>query len=117
MVAALHREGAGVLLGSDAGNPLVIPGHSLRQGLALLVEAGLRPFDALAAGTRDAATFMGAQAEWGTIAVGRVADLILLGANPLVDVAAARSPVGVAVKGRWYPATSLAQMVEEAGRR
>lgn len=111
MVRALEREGARLLLGTDTGNPFVIPGFAVHDELRLLVEAGLTPYQAILAATRLAAEFMGDSEAWGTVEVGKQADLLLLHANPLQDVAATATPLGVMLRGRWLPADSLGAML------
>ncbi len=59
MVQALHEEGAGILLGTDSAQFYHIPGFSIHEELALLVDAGLTPYEALEAGTRNAALVLG----------------------------------------------------------
>jgi imidazolonepropionase-like amidohydrolase len=110
---ALHDAGARLLLGTDTGNPYVLPGFSVHEELALLVQAGLTPYEALRAGTRDAAEFIGRLDEFGTVEPGKRADLLLLEANPLEDVANARRRSGVMVRGRWLPEEELRAMLEE----
>lgn len=106
MIRALHAAGAGILAGSDTPNPFVVPGSSLLLELELLVEAGLTPGEALASATREADRFLGG-GEFGTIEPGKRADLLLLAGNPLEDLAHARTPLGVMVRGRWLPASEL----------
>lgn len=103
MVRALHQAGAGILLGTDAAQAYHLPGFSVHEELAMLVEAGLSPFEALAAGTRNPALAMGKQAEFGTLEVGKRADLILLENNPLNDVRNLQKRSGVMLRGRWLP--------------
>ncbi|MBM3145436.1 MAG: amidohydrolase family protein [Chloroflexi bacterium] len=83
MVAALHEAGTGILLGTDAAQAYHIPGFSVHEELAYLVDAGLSPCEAIEAGTRNAAEALGKSDEFGTIETGKRADLILLQANPL----------------------------------
>jgi imidazolonepropionase-like amidohydrolase len=99
MVKALRDAGVPLLAGTDAGIDLVAPG-ALAGELELFVQAGLTPLDALRSATADAARFLGVDGELGTIAIGKRADLVLLGANPLDDVRALRGPVGVILRGR-----------------
>ena len=106
------RGAGGILLGTDMGNPHVVAGFSLHEELANLVEAGLTPFEALRAGTSDAARCMQASSEWGTVAVGRRADLVLLAGNPLESVTHARQPVGVVLRGRWLSGEELRAELE-----
>jgi hypothetical protein len=106
----------GILLGTDMGNPFVVAGFSLHEELANLVAAGLTPFEALRAGTADAAACMEAEEEWGTLAVGRRADLLLLAGNPLEDVGQAAHPLGVVLNGRWLSSEELQAELEKRAR-
>jgi imidazolonepropionase-like amidohydrolase len=110
-VRALHDAGAHLLAGSDTPNPWVVPGFSLHQELGLLVEAGLTPYEALVAATRAPAEFLGDDS-FGTIEEGKRADLILLEANPLDDIAATREIAGVSIRNRWLPRSELDAMLE-----
>jgi len=106
------RGAGGLLLGTDMGNPYVVAGFSLHEELELFVAAGLTPYEALRAGTADAARCMEAGDEWGTLAVGMRADLLLLAGNPLESVAHARQPLGVVLHGRWLPREELTAELE-----
>jgi imidazolonepropionase-like amidohydrolase len=107
LIKGLHDAGAGLLLGSDAPQWFNVPGFSLHRELEYLVGAGLTPYQALATGTREVARFLGAPRDFGTVAVGRRADLILATGNPLRDVANVRRPAGVMLGGRWLPAAGI----------
>ena len=107
MTRALRDAGARLLLGTDTSNPFVIAGFAVHEELALLVEAGLTPFEALRAGTADAAEFLHAEREFGRVAPGLRADLILVDGNPLVDVHNASRASGVVLRGQWLPAAKL----------
>lgn len=107
LLRALREAGAGLLLGSDAPQIFNVPGFSIHHELAALVDAGLTPFEALSTGTREVARFLGEDAEMGTVAVGKRADLVLLERNPLADIANTRSVVGVMVSGRWVSRDEL----------
>ncbi len=111
-VRALRDAGAGILAGTDMGNPYVLPGFALHEELANLVAAGLTPCEALRAASANAAECMQASDRWGTIAAGRRADLILVEANPLADVANAARRAGVVLHGRWYPEDELRAELE-----
>jgi imidazolonepropionase-like amidohydrolase len=82
-VRALHVGGARLLLGTDTPNQFIVPGFAVHQELANLVEVGLTPFEAIRVATSGAAEFLKAQNEWGRVAEGLRADLVLVGGNPL----------------------------------
>jgi imidazolonepropionase-like amidohydrolase len=112
IVRGLHTAGASLLLGTDSSNPWVVPGFSIHEELAHLVAAGLSPFDALRAGTRDAARFLGQASEFGTIEVGKRADLLLLAGDPFADVGNLRRRIGVMTRGRWLTEPDLQSRLE-----
>jgi imidazolonepropionase-like amidohydrolase len=89
------------LLGSDAPQMWNVPGFSVHRELKALVASGLSPYQALTAGTRNVAVFFGTLETTGTVASGKRADLILLDANPLADVANSSKIAGVMLAGRW----------------
>ncbi len=111
MTGILHAQGAGFLLGTDANNPYVVPGFSLLDELDYMVEAGLTPYEALEAGTRNAAEAMGKLDDFGTVEEGKRADLILLEANPLEDAAHVRNRAGVMVRGNWLDEAQLQSLL------
>jgi len=112
MVQALHAAGAGILLGTDAAQPYHIPGFAVHEELALLVDAGLSPYEALAAGTRNAAEALGKLDQFGTVQTGKRADLILLEGNPLDDVGNVQKRTGVMVRGRWLTEDQLQSLLD-----
>lgn len=107
LIRDLHRGGVGILLGSDAPQVMMVPGFSVHAELRSYVQAGLTPYQALETGTRNVAAFFGALDEFGTVQVGRRADLVLLEANPLVDIANFGRQAGVMVRGRWLPRAEI----------
>jgi len=118
LVGQLHEANVPLLAGSDAvGPPGVLPGSSLHEELSLLVQAGLSPYEALRTATVNAATYLDAEQEFGRIAAGFRADLVLLTGNPLDDIDHIRTRVGVMKRGRWFPAneleTALAHLAED----
>jgi imidazolonepropionase-like amidohydrolase len=112
LTKALHDAGAGILLGTDTPAPYRVSGFSLHQELRILVDAGLRPYEAIKAGTRDAAECLGELDEFGTISAGLRADLILIEDNPLEDVGSAARLNGVMARGRWFPQSELQAMLD-----
>jgi imidazolonepropionase-like amidohydrolase len=107
-VGALHDAGAGILLGTDDW----MRGFAIVDELENLVDAGLSPHEAIKAGTRSAAEFLSASDEFGTVAVGMRADLLLLGGNPLDDVNNVRAVSGVMLRGKWLPRKDLDEILE-----
>ena len=100
LIGALHDAGVPVLLGSDSPQVFNVPGFSIHRELEAMVAAGLTPYEALATGTTAPAAFF-RTTDWGAIAPGRDADLVLLEADPLADIANTRKIAGVMVRGRW----------------
>ena len=112
VAGALHRAGVPLMAGTDAmGGPLVAPGSSLHRELELLTESGLSPYEAMRAATVVPATFLGKEKEFGTIATGKRADLLLIDGNPLEDVTRLKRPNGVMTRGRWFTREQLQQML------
>ena len=116
LTRALHEAGARLLLGTDTSNPFVIAGFAVHEELALLVDAGLTPFEALRAGTADAAEFLHADREFGRIAPGLRADLILVDGNPLADVHNASRASGVVLRGQWLPTAKLEAALDQLAK-
>jgi len=113
IIKALHDAGAGLLLGSDAPQVMNVPGFSALAELQALVEAGLTPYQALETATRNVATYLGWLDRTGTVAVGKVADLVLLDGNPLSDIRNVRNRAGVMLRGRWLPSAEIQRRLEE----
>src|SRR5262249_43597572 len=80
--------------------PYILPGAGLQRELELLVEAGLTPMQAISAATKVAAEFLGQEAHLGTLEVGKLADLVILGGNPLTDISQVRQVEGVLRDGQ-----------------
>ena len=106
-VKALHAGGAKILLGTDTPNPFVVPGFAIHDELQNLVSLGFTPYEAIKSGTSDAAEFLKRQDQFGVVAVGLRADLLLLDGNPLQDVANVNRRTGVMVHGRWISQPEL----------
>jgi imidazolonepropionase-like amidohydrolase len=113
IVGAMQHAGVSILAGTDTGNPYCMPGFSLHDELAFLVQAGLTPMEALQAATLNAARFMGREKDLGTITTGKLADLVLLDANPLDDIANTRKIAAVIYNGKMFPRTSLDEMLNK----
>ena len=89
------------MAGTDTLIPINLPGFSLHDELQELVEIGLSPYEALMSAVVHPMEYLGELHEAGTLAVGKRADLVLLGANPLADIRNARKVRGVMCQGKW----------------
>ena len=112
ITSALRDAGAGILLGTDAPNPLIVPGFAIHDELENLVRAGLSPYEALRTGTVNAASALERAGEFGVVKSGSRADLLLLEANPLNDLSTLQNPVGVMARGHWFNAAELDARLE-----
>ena len=106
-----YRAGVPVILGTDAGDSFVFPGASVHDELGELVRAGLSPVEALRAATLTSATYFGRSADFGTVQAGRFADLVMLDANPLDDIANTRRIRAVWQGGRSFDRAALDSML------
>jgi imidazolonepropionase-like amidohydrolase len=116
LVKAIQDSGGKILAGSDTPEWFHAYGWGLHRELQALVLAGLTPYQALVAATRNPAEFLNQIAEWGTLEPGKRADFVLLTANPLDDIANTLKIEAVAVGGRWIGKPELERLVL-AGRR
>lgn len=106
-VAALHRAGVGILTGTDAPLRNSPPGFGLHEEMALLVRGGMTAYDALRAATFAPALFLDALDSLGTVSAGKLADLVLLDADPLVDIRNTRRINAVFTRGRHFDRAAL----------
>lgn len=111
LVAAMRRAGVKFMAGTDAPNLWAYPGISLHEELALLVSAGLTPMEALESATCNPATYLGLQDSLGTVEKGKIADLVMLEANPLDDINNTRRISAVVVRGRLIGKSELQRML------
>jgi hypothetical protein len=116
MLVALNEEGALLMSGTDSNEPLMAPGFSLLGELEAMVGLGISPYDALRTSTYNPAKYLNGLDEFGTIEVGKRADLVLLEANPMEDISNIRRIDGVMVRGRWYSGADLDKMLEEIAK-
>jgi imidazolonepropionase-like amidohydrolase len=115
LTGAAWRDSVALLAGSDAGALYTFPGSSLHDELVQLVRAGLTPAAALRAATLGPAEFLGAADSMGTVALGKVADLVLLDADPLVDIRNTRSIRAVILHGRLFSRAALDSLLGSGG--
>ncbi len=108
LIKKLYDAKIPFLAGTDAPQGYdLVPGVSIHRELQLFVRAGLTPLQALQTATLNPAAYFGKTADWGTVAPGKIADLIVLARNPLVDIANTRSIVAVVADGRYYSSRDL----------
>jgi imidazolonepropionase-like amidohydrolase len=119
LAGGLARANVPILAGSDVPKPHLVPGFSLHDELALLVQAGLTPMQALQTATLNPARFLGRESDLGTVAPGKLADLVLLDADPLVEIRNTRRVHAVVLGGRLLDRSALDRVLadlEAAGR-
>ena len=111
IVRAMHSFGVPLLAGTDAPNPYTYPGFSLHEELHLLVSAGLSPTEALYTATLRAAEFLGVQHDLGSVAEGKVANLVLLDANPADDIRNTQKIRAVILRGKFLDRENLDKLL------
>ncbi len=100
-----------ILAGTDTGNPYCLPGFSLHDELEMLVQSGFTAAEALRTSTCNAARFLGREASIGTVEKGKLADFVLLEANPLEDIRNTTRIAGVVFDGKLYSKPELQDML------
>ena len=81
-----------------------------------MLEAGLTPYEILVSATRNVGEYFSNEDDFGTIEVGKRADMVLLASNPLEDISSLREIEGVVLRGRWLPASEIDERLEQIGR-
>jgi imidazolonepropionase-like amidohydrolase len=104
---AAHAAGVPILMGTDSPQLFNVPGFALHREIPLMVDAGMSPYAVLLSGTRSVAEYveesLGQPGDFGTVEVGKRADLLLVDGDPLAELGRLQDPVGVFVEGRWVP--------------
>jgi imidazolonepropionase-like amidohydrolase len=114
VVKAMNKAGVQFMAGTDtAAAVAVLPGSSLHTELEYFVEAGLTPAESLRTATLNPAIFLGQEADRGTVAKGKIADLVLLDANPLADIHNTRRISAVILNGRLLDRSALDAMLSK----
>lgn len=113
-LAEAHQAGVRILVGTDTGDGYIFPGFAVHEEMAEFVKAGLSPQDVLRMATIDAARFSRADDRFGSVEVGKAADLILLAANPYEDINNTRKIDGVFFSGRYLDRSALDQLLDFA---
>ena len=112
VVKRLDEEGIRLAVGSDAGTMYMSPGDSTHLEMALMREAGLSHATVLRAATLTAAETLGIEDRYGTAEIGRIADLVVVDANPLEDLGALQQPRAVIKAGQWISSEELKKLKE-----
>ena len=110
----LNRSGVEILAGTDVGGPYIYAGFSLHDELEWFVRAGFTPLEALQASTVNPAKFLGKSKSLGTIETGKIADLVILDANPLADIGNTKKINAVVANGRYFDRAKLDNMLGNA---
>ena len=116
MLGAMHRAGVPVLAGTDTawGLPYIYAGYSLHDELELLVRAGLTPLESLQTATINPARFLGMEKDLGTVEKGKIANLVLLDADPLADIHNTTKISAVFLAGKEFARPALDQLLTSA---
>ncbi len=114
VVRRMKEAGVPFMAGTDLGTANIYPGFSLHDELALLVEAGFTPMQALQTATRNPARFLGQMDSLGTVEKGKIADLVVLDANPLKDIHNTQKIRAVIVNGRYLDRGEVDKLLAQA---
>jgi hypothetical protein len=117
IIKKLHEVGVTFICGTDAGIGVTIPGFSIHQELSFYKEAGLSNYEVLKTATINASKTHSIMNKMGTIEVGKIANLLLIDDNPLLDLSALQNPTNVFVKGRKLDRETLNSFENEARNR
>lgn len=117
IMTALYKGGVGILLGSDAPQQFNVPGFSIHPEMKRMQDAGMTAFDVIKSGTANVGEYYAAKDRFGTVATGQRADLILVDANPLQDLANIEKRSGVMVRGRWLPQSEIQARLKQIEAR
>jgi len=109
----VKEAGAQFVIGTDTGRPWRMTGFNMHEALEETVRVGLTPMEAITAATASSARLLRQDDEWDTIEANKLADLVLLDANPLDQIASTRRIKAVVINGRLLDRGTLDQMLEE----
>ncbi|WP_111980393.1 amidohydrolase family protein [Algibacillus agarilyticus] len=114
IVKVLHENKVKILVGSDAGTMYSLPGLSTHNEMKLLQQSGVSNFEILKAATINAAQTLSIEQDYGSIEIGKIADLVLVTENPLDEIKALRTPYAVVKSGQWLDKKQLKRLRIEA---
>lgn len=113
LVGAMHLARVKFMTGTDIPGPYTYPGFSLHDELGLLVQTGFTPFEALKAATRNPAEYLNLSNDLGTIEKGKLADLVLLEANPLESIGNTKRINAVVFNGEYLSKVAREKMLAD----
>ncbi len=116
MLGMMNDAGVPILMGTDSPQMFSVPGFSIHREIAAMAEAGMSPYEIIASGTRSVGEYFQRYDSFGTVAVGRRADLLLVNSNPLDDVANLADRAGVMARGWWKSEAEIQEGLEEIAR-
>ncbi len=116
LAGLMGKDQVRILAGTDLASSVVYPGFSLHDELGLLVDGGLTPMQALQSATKSPAAFLKLP-EYGTVEVGKVADIVLLDADPLEDIRNTQKIRSVFFGGNHYGRESLDGLLADSARQ
>ena len=109
----IQANGKGLLLGSDAPQIFNVPGFSIHHEMETMLAAGLSPLEIIQSGTINVAEYLGESENFGEVKEGMVADIILVGSNPLDDIKALKDLKGVMARGQWVSKEDIDKRLKE----
>src|SRR5262245_30850044 len=112
ILKAIQTAGCPIAFGTDSPQLYSVPGFSMEREMQSMAAAGLTSQQVLSEATRQPARYFGADQEFGSVAAGQRADLILLNDNPLADLGNITKRAGVMVNGRWLPQAEIQARLE-----
>ncbi|HEX8354236.1 MAG TPA: amidohydrolase family protein [Pyrinomonadaceae bacterium] len=112
ILKALHDGGVRVIFGTDAPQQFSVPGFSVHREMALMLEAGMSPYQILRTATKNAGEYYENKTRFGTVAAGQRADLVLVNGDPLKDISNVARRSGVMVRGRWLAEAEIQKRLE-----
>ena len=117
ILRALHNAGARIVFGTDSPQIFSVPGFSIHREAPIMVASGMKPYDVLRSLTRNVAEYFGTLTDSGTVEASKRADLVLLEADPLKDVAALSRRAGVMVRGRWLAESEIQSRLQALAQK
>ena len=110
---ALYDGGVPILFGTDAPQQFSVPGFSIHHEIVVMTQSGFTPYQIIQSGTKNVGDYFKGKDNFGTVEVGKRADLILVDRNPLKDLSTLSRPSGVMLRGQWLPASEIKRRLDE----